>query len=152
MLIAEVSLLPDKTLLIQLGIFLAVLWTLNVFIFKPLLKILKARFEKTAGDRKRIEDLTRKTESLVASYEERMTEARKQAHALKDAIRKEGLDQAGKLIHDAKELRKAELERVRIEVDRAASEAEKQLETQSKELGAAITEKVFGRKVQSNGN
>lgn len=144
MLGLEIRLLPDQTFFIQLGVFLTVLIGLNYLIFKPVLRILRYRFEKTVGDRKKIEELTQKTHLLMTEYETKIADARAKAHELKEAIRQEGVDQATQLVHEAKALRQKELEKVRQEVAKAYGMAEGQLVTQAKTLGREIAEKVLG--------
>ena len=147
MLAVEVQLFPDKTFFIQLILFLTVLFVLHFLVFRPILKILRYRFEKTEGDRKRIESLTQKTEALISQYEGRMKSAKKEAQILKETIRKEGMEQASRMIQDAKELRMKELEKIQQEVSKATAEAEKKLEAQAKDLGIQMAEKVLEKKI-----
>jgi len=147
MLAVEVQLFPDKTFFVQLVLFLTVLFGLHFLVFRPVLKILRYRFEKTEGDRKRIESLTQKTEVLIQQYESKMQTAKKEAQGLKEIIRKEGVEQSSRMIQDVKELRMKELEKIRQEVSKATLEAEKKLEVQAKDLGVQMVEKVLDKKI-----
>lgn len=143
MLCVEIRLLPDQTFFIQLGIFLVVLTGLHFLVFKPLIRILRYRFEKTDGDRKKIEELTQKTQKLMAEYEAKIAEARRDAHEIKEAIRKEGLEQANELMKEAKASRQKELGQIRQEVARATLEAEGSLKSHASAIGKEIAEKVL---------
>lgn len=147
MLAAEINLLPDKTLWVQMLLFFVVLLGLNIFVFKPLLKLIALRKAKTMGEREQIDSLIGKTEEMNREYEARMTEAKVQASRVKEAIRKEGEEQGLKLIGQAKRLSNQELDEMRMKIEAEVQQAERSLEEKSKKLGEQIAEKILGRKV-----
>ncbi|OGQ05912.1 MAG: hypothetical protein A3F82_05730 [Deltaproteobacteria bacterium RIFCSPLOWO2_12_FULL_44_12] len=145
MLAAEIQLFPDKTIFIQLSIFLVVLLTLTHFVFKPVLKIIHLRKAKTEGDRKKIEEMTQKTDALMKEYEKKIQEAKQDAFKMKETIRKEGDEQGQRIVHEAKQASLSQIEKIKKEMEIARQNATSQLELQAKTLGKMIAEKVLGR-------
>ena len=76
---AENLLSVDQTLVIQLVIFLIALFLLNRLVFRPLLGVWDRREELTAGTLREAEEMTRKAESAISEYNEKLAEARTQA-------------------------------------------------------------------------
>lgn len=145
LLSTEIQLFPDRTLFIQLGIFLAVVFSLNQFVFKPVLKILKLRRLRTEGDRKKIEEVAQKTQNLIKEYEAKMQEAKKEAFQIKEALRKEGHEQSLNIVQEARQASTAQIEKIKKEIAAAGSQATAQLESQAENLSRQIAEKVLGR-------
>lgn len=145
LLSTEINLFPDRTLFIQLGIFLAVVFCLNHFVFQPVLKILKLRKARTEGDRKKIEEVVQKTQNLMKEYEAKMQEAKKEAFQIKEAIRKEGHEQGLIIVQEARQASQTQIEKIKKEIASASLQAGSQLESQADILSRQIAEKVLGR-------
>ena len=153
MLLTEgINLLPDRTFFAQLAIFLIVLFMLSRFVFKPVLKVLKLRKHHTEGERKRIEELAKKSQVMMEEYSKKIAQARLQASQLKENIRQEGELRGSELIQTSKNIARQEIERVRQEIQKSANKAKSDLEKQAENLGTEIAEKVVGRKLQKNGH
>lgn len=145
LLSTEIQLFPDRTLFIQLGIFLAVVFCLNHFVFQPVLKILRLRRAKTEGDRKKITEIVQKTEQLMKEYEAKMQEAKKEAFQIKEGIRREGREQGLNIVQEARQASLTQIEKIKKEIAGAATQATAQLESQAEVLSRQIAEKVLGR-------
>lgn len=147
MMLSEVQILPDKTLWVQLAIFLAVLAALNHLIFKPVLRVIRLRREKTSGDRARIEALAKKTEGLVKEYEDKIYQARKEAFQMKEAIRREGDAQGQKIIQEARQASLAQMEKASQAIQKETESAAKKLEAEAQKMSQTLTEKLLGRPI-----
>lgn len=147
MLAAEVHLLPDKTVFIQLAIFLVVLVGLNHLVFKPLLRLIRLRREKTKGSQDTIQKLTEKTDVLLKAYEEKMVKARQEAFGLKESIRREGEAQGQKIIEEARQVAITQMEKAKKEIEKETDLATKKLEAEAKTLSHSLAEKLLGRVV-----
>ena len=90
---SEIHLIPDRTVIIQLGVFISVLASLSYFVFKPLAKIIKARKEKTIRLIKDAEDIEAKIKGYSEKYTKEMNAARDAAHKEKEKIRQIGLNE-----------------------------------------------------------
>lgn len=145
MLAAEVQLTPDKTFFVQLAIFLVVLVALNHFVFKPVLRVIRLRREKTKGELAKIEALTKETEKLVKEYEDKIHEARKEAFQMKETIRREGEAQGQKIIQEARQASLTQMEQARRAIQKETETATQKLEAQAKGMSRTLAEKLLGR-------
>src|SRR3990172_12395266 len=76
---AEDLLKVDKTLIIQIVIFLAAIFILNPLLFKPLLQLVERREQLTTGRIKEAKELERKVEQIIKEYKEKLDEVRAKA-------------------------------------------------------------------------
>ena len=109
------------------------------------MKIIHLRKAKTEGDRKKIEEMTQKTDALMKEYEKKIQEAKQDAFKMKETIRKEGDEQGQRIVHEAKQASLSQIEKIKKEMEIARQNATSQLELQAKTLGKMIAEKVLGR-------
>ena len=107
---AENLLSVDQTLVIQLVIFLIALFLLNRLVFRPLLGVWDRREELTAGTLREAEEMTRKAESAISEYNEKLAEARAQATETRNELRQQGQAESSKMLLEAREAAQAELE------------------------------------------
>ena len=145
MLAEEVQLLPDKTLFIQLAIFLVVAVALNHFVFKPVLRLILLRRTRTKGEREKLEGLQQKTEGLMKEYEAKILKARQEGFKIKESIRREGEAQGQKIIHEAKQASMGQMDLVKKEIEKETEAATKELEKEAENLSQTLAEKVLGR-------
>lgn len=143
----EIRLMPDKTIFVQMAIFLVVAVALNYLVFKPVLKILNLRYAKTKGDKAKIEDLTVKTDALIKEYETKIKQAKIEALQMKEAIRREGAEQGQKIVHESKQAALTQIEKIKSEITLEGKRAAGELEEQAKNLGKELAQKVLGRPV-----
>lgn len=98
----SINLLPDKTAIVQLLIFFSVLLGMSFLVFKPIIKNIRFRRERTTGlleEAKRIEE---KIANLLKQYAETLEVARQSAHNEKEAIKKLALDEGLQIRNNAK--------------------------------------------------
>lgn len=88
---SEINLIPDKTVLVQLAIFLSVLFGLSFLVFRPITKIIKLRRERTNKLLEEAKALQEKIAASTEQYARTMNEARVMAHNEKEKIRQAGL-------------------------------------------------------------
>ncbi|MBI2975271.1 MAG: ATP synthase F0 subunit B [Deltaproteobacteria bacterium] len=89
----EIHLIPDKSALIQLPIFLSVLFGLSYFIFKPITKIITARREKSNKLLENIKEIEERIKVSTDKYASLFEKAREDAHKEKEKIRQLGLSE-----------------------------------------------------------
>ena len=144
-----IDLMPNKTLLPQLLIFLSVYFFMNFLVFQPVLRLLKRRKELTMGATQEAEALNTKTEAMVQGYTEQLEEAHQQGLALKEKFKKEGEAQAGEVLAQARQEMEASLDAARQEVQSQSKEAQLILRKHSRDLSHEMAEKLLGRKVSA---
>src|SRR3972149_2277338 len=99
---AEELLKVDKTLIIQIVIFIAAIFILNSLLFKPLLQLVERREQLTTGRIKEAKELERKVEQIIKEYKEKLDEVSAKAHSETQALLEEA---KAKLELEAREIR-----------------------------------------------
>jgi len=107
------------------------------------------RRAKTLGDRKKIEEIREKTETIMKEYQEKMITARQEAFQMKAGIRKEGERQGQKIIQEARQASLAQIDKIKKEIEGASQKATTELELQAEALSQQVAEKVLGRPLNS---
>lgn len=135
------------TFFYQLAIFLGLIFVLNALLFQPILKVIEARRKGTRGEWDEVEKLKKQAEEKSKLYEKKIEEAKKEAFALRDDLKKEGEVEAAKILNEA-----------RLEAEQALKSLDQQIkeeETKGKEwlnsnvsaLSKKLAEQVLGRNV-----
>ena len=140
---AEDMLSVDKTLGIQLVIFLVGLFLLNRLIFRPLLGVWDRREELTAGTLREAEEMTRKAEGAIAEYNEKLAEARAQATETRNELRQQGQNESSKMLLSAREAAQAELEGARGTLESEVAKIRTDLRDEIESLAAEISNRVL---------
>lgn len=148
----EPVLVPDWSLLIQVGIFFASYFVLNSLVFKPYLALLKARREQTVGLREAAERDRVRAEELRTEYETFLKAERKKISAWQDAERKKIQDDERAKLQQAREMAAKANDASRAVIDEETKKARKTLEASANEFTSAIVSKMLGRKVQVSGS
>ncbi len=89
---------------------------LKYMFFRPLDRVMQARYEATEGSRKRAEEMLEKAEAKTAEYEAAMRAARAEVYQAQDHLH-----------HQLEEQRKAEMQAVHAEAEAAVKEARARL-------------------------
>ena len=144
---AENLLSVDQTLVIQLVIFLVALFLLNRLVFRPLLGVWDRREELTAGTLREAEEMTRKAESAISEYNEKLAEARAQATETRNELRQRGQAESSKMLLEAREAAQAELEGARGTLESEVAKIRTDLQGEIESLAGEISERVLRKGV-----
>ena len=133
---------------IQIIAFLALIFILNVLLYKPILSIIDRR-------KKHIEELenevilfNQSVDKKAAEYEEKLKLAKANAAELKKEIIKEGADQAKVIVDSVRNEIPVMMQEFQQKLDKEIQAARETLDSQSRRLSLEIAEKVMGRSVQ----
>src|SRR3972149_11381396 len=122
--------------------FLALLFILNIVLFKPLLKIFKEREDIVKGSLDAAKDMSNRREETIARMNKELAETRNKAKDVFEALKAEGLQnqkevlskaeaEESKVLEKAKEDLKAEAEKarttLRADVDKFSDEIVRKL-------------------------
>lgn len=135
------------TILIQVFVFLSFLWVLNRFLFRPIITVLEKRKERTEGLHSKAIDTERTVKDKIRNYEERLEEARKKAKEIKEALKKEGLEEERNIINDIISETKDIISEKKGGIYKEVEIVNKGLEKEVSFVSNAIVEKVLGRRV-----
>jgi len=143
-----VTIIPDCTMLIQMVIFLALVFVLNILLYKPILSIIDRRKKQLEESENEIKLFNESVEKRVAEYEEKLKRAKIKATELKKEIIQEGANQAKNIVDVIRNEIPVMAREFQQKMDKEVEKARLILDSHSKELSVQIAQKVLGRPVQ----
>lgn len=135
----------DLSFVIQLVNFLLLIVILNLFLYRPLRRVLEDRREKLAGARSRAEEVDAEVSAKMAEYERRLREMKAQTGAERGELKKEAVRYEAALLEKARTEAAESLSAVKSRVAKEAADARQLLQAEAEKLSAEICEKVLGR-------
>lgn len=140
-----ITVIPDMSTLIQVGNFLLLVLLLNIFLYKPVRKILAERKARVEG----LEEVIRSSEEGVKTKEDEFNSgiraARTQGVAVKDALVEEASQEEKRILAELNEKAQADLAQVREKVAKEVGSVREKLSKEVDSFAAAICEKILGR-------
>lgn len=140
-----IDLFPNETILFQWLLFMTALWALHFGIFRPALRLIRERGERTEGERQRAEQLMAHAESLLQACEQKIVEARTTGLKDRENRLREGEGKGREIVGQAREGIGKELDKMRHRLESSQREASLHLKQYAEELGKMIAEKVLER-------
>lgn len=135
----------DLSFVIQLINFLVLILVLNVFLYKPIRKVLADRQSQLSGAKARAAQVDEEVAQRMAEYEERLKAMKAETGAERGELRKEAQAQETSILEKARTEATQSLETIKAKVAKEAAEARVLLQEQAKALSNEICEKVLGR-------
>ncbi|SNB47556.1 ATP synthase F0 subunit B [Geobacter sp. DSM 9736] len=135
----------DLTFVIQLINFLVLMLVLNIFLYKPLRKVLSEREKEISGARQRAAGVDSDVQEKVALYEARLREVKLQAHERRGAMLKEAQAEEAATLEKARKEASDTIGAIKGKVAQEAADAKNLLREQARSLSLEICEKVLGR-------
>jgi len=143
-----VTVIPDYTVLIQMVIFLSLIFVLNLLLYKPILAIIDRRKKQLEESENEIKLFNESVEKRVAEYEEKLKQAKIKGSELKKEIIQEGVNQAKNIVDVVRNEIPVIAQEFQQKMDKEVQKAKLILDSHSKELSLEIAQKVLGRSVQ----
>ena len=143
-----VTVIPDYTLLIQMGLFLSLIFVLNILLYKPILSIIERRKKQLEESENEIKLFNESVEKRVSEYEEKLRQAKIKGSELKKEIIQEGVNQAKNIVDVVRNEIPVITREFQQKMDKEVEKAKLILDSHSKELSLEIARKVLGRPVQ----
>jgi F-type H+-transporting ATPase subunit b len=135
----------DLAFVFQLVNFLVLVLILNVFLYKPLRKVLADRSEQFRSAKEKAEQVDLEVQEKMAQYESRLREVKAKASEERAAKIKEAQAEEAALVEKSRSEASASLAGIKSRVAAEAAAARELLKVQSRELSLEICEKVLGR-------
>lgn len=135
------------TLAIQAVNFLLLLWFLNSFIFKPVLRAVEERERRIAELEDEARRAAGKSEKALAEYEKMIAETRREAAGIVGSARAEAQDASSRIIEEARLRFNEEIEKAVESVNAEVEAASRTLKKQIGDLAVSLAGKILGRKV-----
>ena len=137
----------DYTLFIQIANFLFLLFVLNLFLFRPIRRILEQRSEKVRTFEGMIADFQNKAAQYAKELEESAAAANKEGIREKETLRSDGLDGEKGMLREAMSSATEKIDQARKDIDNKVIEARQSLETQLGAFSKELAEKILRRTV-----
>jgi F-type H+-transporting ATPase subunit b len=143
-----VAVLPDISLLYQMGIFLCLVFILNILLYKPILSIIGQRKKQLEESENEITLFNESVEKRAAEYDEKLRQAKIKGSELKKEIIQEGANQAKNIIDVVRNEIPIMAQEFQQKMDKEVQNAKLILDGRSKQLSLEIAQKVLGRPLQ----
>jgi F-type H+-transporting ATPase subunit b len=137
----------DVTILIQAGIVLVLMVTLNGMLFKPIMGVFDARHAKLGGARDDIDEMERLKASDLEAYQVRIRKANDEAHEAREGLRDEGRGRERELLSEVRAEIADALNGARQKVKTEEGNARQNLAAEVDDMGRSIASKILGREV-----
>lgn len=145
---AEDSVLSlDRTLVIQMVVFVVAIFIFNHLLFKPLLRLSERRQELTAGAVREAEELEQKTEKLIEDYEARIREARARFFEEREESKRKAQEEALRVLNSARSEAQALVEEERRRLEAETKDIRERIKPQIEGIARDITARILGREV-----
>lgn len=137
----------DVTFLLQLGLFLVLLVTLNGLLFKPFLRVMEARHDKIHGAAQDISHLLRSAEEDREAYLQRIREARAKAQAAREEVVSKGREEEREKLAAVRAEIADSLNQTRNQIQQQQAEARQALDGEVDALSRSLASKLLGREL-----
>lgn len=144
---AEDILSVDKTLIIQIIIFIAAIFILNSLLFKPLLELVGRREKLTTGTIEEANQLGEKVNQIINEYNLKLNEARAQAIEERNEIRRQAQSAYDDIVKKAREEAQALLEEAKAKLQSETKEIKEKVRSDIEVLAREIASRVLGKEV-----
>jgi F-type H+-transporting ATPase subunit b len=131
----------------MIGFFALLLVLLNAVLFRPLLRTLDLRVERTQGTRARAEKLAASADEILARYEQAVRDVRNEAEQARRAEIAEARSQTFARTAQARVEADGQIERAEAEIESALAAARAQLRSEVEPLAREAASRVLGRVV-----
>ena len=138
----------DSTLLIQIANFLLLLFFLNIFLYRPIRRILSQRHDETSSLKKTIEDYNDRSEQNERGIEEGVVQARKEGYEQKENVKGQALDEEKAILQEAGSSVEEKKDKANKELGSKIADVRKILEEQVAGFSQELAEKILGRSIQ----
>ena len=148
MLQIDFSLWPPGTLWIQVANFLMLLLLMNIFLYRPIRKMLTQRRAETSSLEGSIEDFLSRSGQNEKSIEDGLVLARKEGYMEKEGLRGQGLEAEKELLQKAGAEAEEKIRNAREEMEKKMIDVRKTLQDQVAAFSEELAEKILGRGVK----
>jgi len=144
---AEDILRVDKTLVIQIIIFVAAIFILNSLLFKPLLGLVERREQLTTGTIREAKEVEQKVGRIIEEYNAKLNEARAKALGERNEIRRQAQTAAEDMIRKAREEAQVLLEEAKSKLASETREIKEKIRSDIEVLAREMASRILGREV-----
>jgi F-type H+-transporting ATPase subunit b len=140
-----IKLPPDWTFVVQVIAFIVFWQLMRWAVFVPAQRALRARAERTTGDRARADALRAEAETITANVEAQLAEARHEGARAADGVRRAAEANEQTILGRYRDQALALLERERAATATQVAAARAPLQAEAERLAGSVIAKVLGR-------
>ncbi|MEJ2023642.1 MAG: ATP synthase F0 subunit B [Deltaproteobacteria bacterium] len=137
----------DQSLLIQIVNFLVLVILLNIFLYRPIRRIIAQRGEEVGSLQSAIQEYQGKAEENEKGIQEQMVEARKEGFQVKESLKTEGLEQEKGILQKSGSAVEEKISAARSKIEGQLKDVRKTLDDQVAVFSKDLAEKILGRSV-----
>jgi F-type H+-transporting ATPase subunit b len=137
----------NATLVVQLCLFLLLLFIFNRLMIQPIHKLVLEREEQIKKKQNELAAAKQEIQALVDDCQKRLRHAEEKAREVHGVMRQEAQEEASELLTRAHEEVVALRQRVRSEMAQELAKAREQLSAQAEAISYDVTERIVGRRI-----
>jgi F-type H+-transporting ATPase subunit b len=137
----------DRTMLVQMAIFVLLIVVLSPLLFKPLLRLFEERERRTEGARSDARQMQEKAENLLLRYQSKLEDVKRIATQERDRLRLETLQLESKILDEARAATAKFVEDGRRQIDREVAKIRIDMGLASQSIAREIGSKLLGRRI-----
>jgi len=138
----------DQSLLIQMGNFILLVFLLNIFLYRPIRRIIAERGEEMGSLEHAIRDYREKAEENEKGIREQTVQARKEGFNVKESLKLEGVEKEKGILRESSSTVEERISTNRSEIEEQMKKVRKVLDEQVAVFSKELAEKVLGRSVR----
>lgn len=127
--------------------FLLLMFLLNIFLYRPIRKILAERAAEISGGHAKAAEVDKDVQDKMAQYEARLREAKTKASEERGILKKDALAEEAVILDQARKEAGDSVNTLKKKVAKEAADAREFLREQTQSLSLEICEKVLGRRL-----
>jgi F-type H+-transporting ATPase subunit b len=139
-------LLPDLSVVWVIFFVLLLTAVLNRLLFKPLLRVMEERQRAITSARELAERSALEAKRAAAEFDRKTGEARADLYRQMDEMRRTAMDERATILARTREEAESEIAAASAKLQAEADDARRRLSTDAESLGAAVAERILGRK------
>ena len=134
----------DASAILMWGVFLLAMIFATKLVIEPYLRVRQVRDERTAGSRDEAEAKARQAEEVLARYEAELTQAKRDAAAVRDSLRGQGVAEQDDVIEQARRDAARRLTEERVIIRTRVDQAKAQMTAKAESLAERMVRRVLG--------
>ena len=138
--------LPDLSVVWVIFFVLLLTVVLDRLLFKPLLRVIGERQRAIDSARELAERSANEARLAAAEFDRKTTEARAELYRQMDEMRRTAMDERAAIMSRTREEAETEIAAASGKLQAEAEEARRRLSAEADALGAAVAERILGRK------
>ena len=141
------TVIPDWTLLVQIINFLVLVFLLNMVLFRPIRRAIRARQARMEEFAEDIAGLGDNQQGILGEVDAQLVEARREGLGVREQLRHEGSQEESSLLEQVKKEVDEEWTRVEAKIKKDVAQARDALKAQAQDFAMALSAKILERKL-----